>query len=395
MRWGDMRPSDNVEDRSGMQFGRRRFPAGRRNASGRRRDHLIVIVSLLFGVNPLSDPGHDGRRRAAVAPHAAAAPAGTRTRTGCDREIRPEAIRRANRGRHRGRVDRAVQADGHALRAAHARRCSRGSISVAAAAGDAPPAGRSTARPTRRSTSTPRSSSELSQPLRRARRLRAGLRDRARDRPPRAEPAGHDGEVRADRGSRGCAAAQRAVASGSSCRRTAMPACGASTRRSATCSSRATWRKGLRAASAVGDDTIQKRTQGYIVPDAFTHGTAEQRDEMVPHRIRVRRSAQLQHVRRAGGVSTGRSSAGAASLLFRGRRLRCPPGSARAHDAIVFGFDDQRHFLAACREEPARPLRGTRCARIGTGPISGCRRHSVSTARFVDDRRTVALRAQK
>lgn len=33
----------------------------------------------------------------------------------------------------------------------------------------------------------------------------------------------------------------------------------------------------LRAASAVGDDNIQKQSQGYIVPDAFTHGTSEQR----------------------------------------------------------------------------------------------------------------------
>ena len=33
----------------------------------------------------------------------------------------------------------------------------------------------------------------------------------------------------------------------------------------------------LSAASAVGDDAIQKRTSGRVVPDAFTHGTSEQR----------------------------------------------------------------------------------------------------------------------
>jgi predicted metalloprotease len=33
----------------------------------------------------------------------------------------------------------------------------------------------------------------------------------------------------------------------------------------------------LRAASAVGDDRLQRETRGYVVPDSFTHGTSEQR----------------------------------------------------------------------------------------------------------------------
>jgi predicted metalloprotease len=33
----------------------------------------------------------------------------------------------------------------------------------------------------------------------------------------------------------------------------------------------------LRAASAIGDDNIQRKSQGYVVPDSFTHGTSAQR----------------------------------------------------------------------------------------------------------------------
>jgi predicted metalloprotease len=35
--------------------------------------------------------------------------------------------------------------------------------------------------------------------------------------------------------------------------------------------------EGLNAASQIGDDTMQKRSQGVVVPDAFTHGSSKQR----------------------------------------------------------------------------------------------------------------------
>ena len=33
----------------------------------------------------------------------------------------------------------------------------------------------------------------------------------------------------------------------------------------------------LRAASAIGDDTLQRKAQGYVRPDSFTHGSSKQR----------------------------------------------------------------------------------------------------------------------
>lgn len=36
-------------------------------------------------------------------------------------------------------------------------------------------------------------------------------------------------------------------------------------------------REALRAANAIGDDTLQRKYQGHVVPDSFTHGSAEQR----------------------------------------------------------------------------------------------------------------------
>ena len=33
----------------------------------------------------------------------------------------------------------------------------------------------------------------------------------------------------------------------------------------------------MRAAKVIGDDYIQKKSQGYVVPGSFTHGTSAQR----------------------------------------------------------------------------------------------------------------------
>ncbi|WP_309612018.1 neutral zinc metallopeptidase, partial [Sphingomonas sp.] len=35
--------------------------------------------------------------------------------------------------------------------------------------------------------------------------------------------------------------------------------------------------EGMRAAQAIGDDTLQKQSQGRVVPDSFTHGSSAQR----------------------------------------------------------------------------------------------------------------------
>ena len=45
----------------------------------------------------------------------------------------------------------------------------------------------------------------------------------------------------------------------------------------------------LTAASAIGDDKLQKQSQGYVVPDSFTHGSSEQRARWLTQGLRTGR----------------------------------------------------------------------------------------------------------
>ena len=69
--------------------------------------------------------------------------------------------------------------------------------------------------------------------------------------------------------------------SASSSRPIATPACGPPMREMlrARFSKPGDIEEGMRAAEAIGDDTLQKQAQGRVAPESFTHGTSAQRME--------------------------------------------------------------------------------------------------------------------
>ena len=63
----------------------------------------------------------------------------------------------------------------------------------------------------------------------------------------------------------------------SNCRPTASPASGPSAEAKYKFLDPGDIDAALQTASAIGDDTLQRRAQGTVVPDSFTHGSSEQR----------------------------------------------------------------------------------------------------------------------
>jgi hypothetical protein len=57
--------------------------------------------------------------------------------------------------------------------------------------------------------------------------------------------------------------------------------------------------EGLRAASAIGDDVIQRRSQGHVVPESWTHGSAAQRVEWFKRGLNAGRVDQCDTFRAA------------------------------------------------------------------------------------------------
>ncbi|QIK95394.1 zinc metalloprotease [Sphingomonas sp. HDW15A] len=55
--------------------------------------------------------------------------------------------------------------------------------------------------------------------------------------------------------------------------------------------------EGMRAAEAIGDDTLQKQTQGRIVPESFTHGSSAQRMEALQRGLKSGNPAACNYAR--------------------------------------------------------------------------------------------------
>ena len=149
----------------------------------------------------------------------------------------------------------------------------------------------------------PRHAGALPRLQRQGLRIRRGLCDRARGRPSRAEPARHSAE--------GAVAQQRAAGSKAEANRIQVRV-----ELQADCfagiwahRSNQQWKSiepgdveaALQTAAAIGDDRLQQQSRGYVVPDAFTHGSSAQRQRWFTTGLKEGKAVGLQYF--CGGVT--------------------------------------------------------------------------------------------
>ena len=184
MRWQDRRASTRVEDRRGM-----RMPGGRPVGLGCGGLLLVIVVTMLLGGDPMQILQMLGGMETATVDQPVAGRARGRRHRRALRRARP--LRRGRARRHRGHLEGDLPAEGRQLqRAQPGAVLGHGGVGVRLQLGG----GRTVLLPARSARlHRPRVLRRSRAALRRARRLRAGLRHRARGRAPRAEPARHLG----------------------------------------------------------------------------------------------------------------------------------------------------------------------------------------------------------
>ena len=286
MRWDELPQSDNVEDRRGDGGGLGGgsgggFPMG---GGGLGIGGIIVLglIGWALGIDPrlLIGGAEDSHRRQSAHRRSSPSPAATARAAPARRPTRPGEFVAAVLGStevhlegylRQGRADLPRAATGDVLRrhALGVRRCAKRDGTVLLS--DRP-------RGLSRHLVLPRPGAALPRLQRQGLRIRAGLCDRARGRPSRAEPARHSAE-----GAAGAARAWTSAESNQLQVRVELQAdCFAGVWAN---HAEQKWKfldpgdvdAALQTAAAIGDDMLQKRSQGYVVPDSFTHGTSEQR----------------------------------------------------------------------------------------------------------------------
>ena len=275
MRWEGGRRSTNIEDRRGLGM-------GTIGGGGIGMLLIVLAVSCLTGTNPL----------ALLQMAEQVAPQQTQEVPDRRADWRPGGrIRRGRAWRHRRDLEPRLPIDGapipgtgaRALRGIGAVRVRRGIVGERAVLlpGGSKGVSRSVVLPRARSA------------LRRARRLRAGLRRRARSGTSRAEPARHQSP-----GAGGAAGQSRAGANQLSVALELQADCFAgvwghhASRKQLL--DQGDVEEGLAAAAAIGDDRL---TKGRVSPDSFTHGTSAAACAVAAPGTVVGRRQQLRHVR--------------------------------------------------------------------------------------------------